>query len=78
MPTDMESNGIVSGTDGEMQSFSKPWLPDLEELGEKFTSAIANKDLDGFMSCWWNSPDVLLVLENGFVVRGWDNIRAGM
>lgn len=48
------------------------------ELEKKFTSTIANKDLDGFMSCLWNSPDFILVLENGWVVRGWDNARAGL
>jgi hypothetical protein len=30
------------------------------------------------MSCLWNSPDFILVLENGWVVRGWDNARAGL
>ncbi len=30
------------------------------------------------MNCFWNSPDLILVLENGWVVRGWDNVRAGV
>ena len=54
------------------------WEIGVEDMGIRFTEAIANKDLDAFMECWWNSPDVTLVLENGTVVRGWDNIRAGV
>ena len=63
---------------GGYSETAAPWEEAQEELGQRFLSAFANKDVDGVMKCFWNSPDVILVLENGFVVRGWDNIRAGV
>jgi ketosteroid isomerase-like protein len=51
------------------------WEHDVDELEARFTRAIANKDLDGFMSCIWNSPDVIFLLGGGRVVRGYDNVR---
>ena len=54
------------------------WEREVEDLATRFLTAISERDLDGFMSCWWQSPDVTLVLENGIVVRGYDNIRAGV
>jgi len=65
----------------ETQSLEKPltgWQTANEELSERFLAAFAAKDLDGVMDCFWNSPDLVLVLENGFVVRGWDNVRFGV
>jgi ketosteroid isomerase-like protein len=50
----------------------------VQELGEKFVTAFNEGDLEAVMSCWWNSPNTLLVLENGVVVQGYDNIYAGV
>ena len=73
-----ESQPIESTSDVTTQSLNKPWPVALEELGEKFTTAFANGDVDVVMSCFWNSPNTLLVLENGVVVQGWDNIYVGI
>jgi ketosteroid isomerase-like protein len=65
----------------ETESLEKPltgWEEANEELGERFLAAFAAKDLDGVMDCFWNSPDLILCLEDGFVVRGWDNVRFGV
>ena len=54
------------------------WERDHDRLVEKFVTAVNTKDLDSFMECWWNDPQAVLVLEIGWVIRGWDNIKAGM
>jgi ketosteroid isomerase-like protein len=54
------------------------WEQAQVELGQRFMTAVANKDVDGVMECFWHSPEVVLVLENGTVVRGWQDIRAGV
>jgi len=83
MPTEMQSESIESATDEASESFDKHghghgWQRANDRLEEKFLSAIINKDLDKLMSCFWKSPDLVLVLENGWVVRGWDNVRGGV
>ena len=63
--------------DPQQQSLSKPWPEAVDELGEKFVTAFNEGDLETIMSCWYNSPNTLLVLENGIVVQGYENIYAG-
>lgn len=78
MPT-MGTIGSQNSTEfSSPQPLNKTWKSAIEELGLKFQSSFENGDVDGVMSCFWNSPDVILVLENGQVVRGWDNIRMGV
>ena len=75
-PTEVQESGSFEGASLMKEDWG--WQRAHEELAERFLSAISEKDLDKFMSCWWNSPDVTLVLENGTVVQGWENIRNGM
>jgi len=56
---------------------TKPDLTDAQKLGNRFTEAMSHKDLDGAMSCFWNSPDLIVVLF-GNVQRGYDTVRAGI
>ena len=72
-----DSQSSQNPVDVESQILSKPWQDELEELGTKFTNAFNNGDVETIMSCWWKSPNTLLVLENGIVVQGWDNIKIG-
>lgn len=59
----------VAGCDSESQpTETADWEKAQEELVRRFLRAFANKDVDGVMVCFRNSPDVTLVLENGFVV----------
>jgi uncharacterized protein (TIGR02246 family) len=48
-----------------------------EDLGRRFTEAMSRKDLDGAMSCFWNSPELIVVLF-GNVQRGYDSVRSGI
>jgi uncharacterized protein (TIGR02246 family) len=36
---------------------------------------MSQKDIEQVMSCFWNSPDVILVTFDGTVFRGYDNVR---
>lgn len=62
----------------QQQSLNKPWPDAVDELSQRFIGAFEAGDLETLMSCWWNSPNTLLVLENGVVVVGYDNISAGI
>ena len=46
-----------------------------KELDHRFCQAMSEKDLDGVMSCLWNDPNLIVVLFDGTVYRGWDNVR---
>jgi uncharacterized protein (TIGR02246 family) len=48
-----------------------------EDLGRRFTGAMSRKDLQGAMSCFWNSPQLIVVLF-GNVQRGYDSVRSGI
>lgn len=72
----LQSMGDMQNLEG--QSLSKTWEQAAEDLNEKFTKAMADLDIDAFMECIWNSPDAILVLERGDIVRGWDNIYGGV
>lgn len=64
--------------DPQQQSLNKPWPDAVNELAERFVTGFNEGDLEKVMSCWWNSPNTLLILENGVVVQGYDNIYAGV
>jgi len=49
----------------------------VEELAQRFTEAMSRKDLEGAMSCFWNSPELIVVLF-GNVQRGYDSVRNGI
>jgi ketosteroid isomerase-like protein len=48
-----------------------------EDLVQRFTQAMSRKDLDGAMSCFWDSPELIVVLF-GNVQRGYDSVRSGI
>jgi ketosteroid isomerase-like protein len=56
---------------------TKPDLTEAQKLVNRFTEAMSHKDLDGAMACFWNSPDLIVVLF-GNVQRGYDTVRAGI
>jgi uncharacterized protein (TIGR02246 family) len=56
---------------------TKPDLAEAQKLVNQFTEAMSRKDLDGAMACFWNSPDLIVVLF-GNVQRGYDTVRAGI
>ena len=46
-------------------------------LEQRFVDAMSNKDLDGVMACFWDSPDLVVIL-SGTVLRGTDAVRASI
>ena len=49
----------------------------VEDLVHRFTQAMSRKDLDGAMSCFWNSPDLIVVVF-GNAQRGYEAVRGGI
>ena len=45
------------------------------ELDARFVEGMNLKDVDKVMRCFWNSPDLILVLADGTVIRGWANVK---
>jgi ketosteroid isomerase-like protein len=58
-------------------SISAADMADVKALVTKFTDAMSRKDLDGAMGCFWNSPELIVVLF-GNVERGYDTVRTGI
>ncbi len=52
-------------------------MAEVKALVNTFTAAMSSKDLDGAMSCFWKSPELVVVLF-GNVERGYDAVRAGI
>jgi len=46
-----------------------------ENLDQRFIEGMSRKDVEQVMSCFWNSPDLVLVTFDGSVYRGYDNVR---
>ena len=47
----------------------------IEEQEAKFVEAFNKKDVDGFVACYWNSPE-LLVMYPDTTLRGYDAFKA--
>ena len=52
-------------------------LAGLEDLQRRFVGAIGRKDLDALMDCFWDSPELVVVLW-GNVMRGAESLRASV
>ena len=52
-------------------------LVGMQELNRQLVDAMARKDLDQAMACFWNDPNLVIVL-NGTVFRGPDAARAAI
>ena len=61
-----------------MKTQQDNWEQEQVDLAQRLCNAFVNKTVDGVMACFWNSPDAVLVLEDGSVIRGWRNIRDGV
>jgi uncharacterized protein (TIGR02246 family) len=58
-------------------SLSAADLEEAKDLERRFTEAMGRKDLDAVMDCFWNSPDLIVVLF-GNVQRGAEAVRSGI
>ena len=52
-------------------------LAEAKELDRRFTEAMSRKDLDAVMDCFWNNPDLVVVLW-GRVQRGYAAVRSAI
>ena len=57
------------------QILSEQDLKSQRELNDAFCSAMTRKDLDGVMRCLWHDPNLVVVLFDATVYRGWDAVR---
>ena len=46
-----------------------------KDLDQRFTGGMSRMDIEQVMSCFWNSPDSILVVYDGTVFHGFDAIR---
>lgn len=68
MPTATDLTAVLSEQDLQAQ----------RELDQAFCSAMSRKDLAGVMRCLWEDPNLVVVLWDATVYRGWDSIRAAV
>ncbi|MHC4107866.1 MAG: YybH family protein [Planctomycetota bacterium] len=59
------------------ESLTEADLAEAKELDRRFVDAMSSKDLDAAMACFWNSPDLVVVLF-GNVFRGADAVRSSI
>ena len=52
-------------------------LEEARELDRRLCDAMGRKDLDGVMACFWDSPDLVAVLD-GAVLKGTQEVRSGI
>ena len=58
----------------ELKPTSKE-LIGIQDLDRRFVDAYNRLDVDGFMNCLWNSPNLVVLLYDGTVFIGWDTVR---
>jgi uncharacterized protein (TIGR02246 family) len=52
-------------------------LAEAKDLDRRFTEAMSRKDVDAAMACFWDDPNLVVVLD-GHVQQGPDAVRAGI
>ena len=50
-------------------------LAGIQDLDRRFVDAYNRLDVDDFMHCLWNSPNLVVLLYDGTVFIGWDTVR---
>jgi len=50
-------------------------LAGIRDLDRRFVDAYNRLDVEGFMDCLWNSPNLAVLLYDGTVFIGWDTVR---
>ena len=50
-------------------------LAGIQDLDRRFVNAYNHLDVDAFMNCLWNSPNLVVLLYDGTVFIGWDTVR---
>jgi len=68
---------LLLGACATIKPASKDDITEVKELGLRFCDAMSRKDLDAAMDCFWDSPDLIVVLW-GNTIRGSDAVRASI
>ncbi len=50
-------------------------LAGIQDLDRRFVDAYNRLDVDAFMNCLWNSPNLVVLLYDGTVFIGWGTVR---
>lgn len=58
-------------------SLSSTDLAEMKDLDRRLTEALSSKDLEAAMECFWNDPDLVVML-NGTVFRGSEATRTAI
>ena len=59
----------------EMDELTAEELTGIRDLDSRFVGAYNRLDVDAFMNCLWNSPNLVVLLYDGTVFIGWDTLR---
>lgn len=62
-------------TASETDELTAKELAGINDLDTRFVGAYNRLDVDGFMDCLWNSPNLVVLLYDGTVFIGWDTLR---
>jgi ketosteroid isomerase-like protein len=68
MPSATEVAAVLSEQDLQAQ----------RDLDQTFCSAMSRKDLGAVMQCLWQDPNLVVVLWDASVYRGWESIRGAV
>jgi ketosteroid isomerase-like protein len=68
MPSATEVAAVLSEQDLQAQ----------RDLDQTFCSAMSRKDLEAVMQCLWQDPNLVVVLWDATVYRGWESIRGAV
>lgn len=69
---------LVPCNDAQAQPLAGADLLANQELDQRFVDGMSQKDIEKAMSCFWNSPDLILVVFDGTVFRGSENVRKAL
>ena len=68
---------LLLGACATIKPATKDDIAEVKDLGQRFCEAMSRKDLDAAMDCFWDSPDLIVVLW-GNTIRGSDALRASI
>ena len=64
-----------AGVEAQAQELSTEDLAANQELDRRFVEAYNQRNSEAFMEAFWKSPNLLVVLYDGTVYRGWEELR---
>ena len=68
------ATSFPAGASDELELTSEE-LAGIQDLDRRFVDAYNHLDVDAFMNCLWNSPNLVVLLYDGTVFIGWETVR---